>query len=197
MRANWIGTCCSLAVLIAAPGCGDDAPTDVPDAGDGDAGESGPTGEAGMGGNAGAAGDVCTQAAASVMDSLERWRALSASEGATYWYDEENCAPNMLTGTVNTVQVDPSGPTLVRSRAIPPEDCEVQVNRYETLRPSSFEDLYGRCDTLVMRECDATFTTDDRGIVRGCTWDKDDLCDDNCGEGFHIRQWGFGVAPQE
>ena len=51
---------------------------------------------------------------------------------------------------------------------------------------------------LVTRECDATFVTDDQGIVRTCAWDKDDnKCFDNCGQGFHSRRRGFGAAAAD
>jgi hypothetical protein len=48
-----------------------------------------------------------------------------------------------------------------------------------------------------MRECDTAFVIDRRGVVMSRMWDKDELCDDNCGHGFHLRGWDFGTPPLE
>jgi hypothetical protein len=193
-----------VAMLIAAIGCADDETVDAPDGrAVGDAGTGGHAGSAGTGGTAGKAGAGgrasvdCTRAVAAVTSSLERWSELGSSDAGTYWYEEEYCAPNMPKGIVTTVQVGPSGPMQLRTRNIEPQDCEAHVNRYELLEPSTFEQLYAMCKTLVMRECDTTFTTDERGVVRSCMWDKDENCNDNCGHGFHLRAWGFGDAPAQ
>jgi hypothetical protein len=210
-RRGWV-----LAVVIAAVGCGDDEPAHAPDGGAvsdaGSGGRAGAAAKAGTGGGAGTGGtggtaskagaggrasEDCAGAVAAVTTSLERWDELGSDDGGIYWYDEEYCAPNMPNGTVTTVQVGPSGPMPVRTRNIERKDCEAQVNRYELLEPSTFEQLYAMCKTLVMRECDTTFTTDDRGVVRSCMWDKDQNCSDNCGQGFHLRAWGFGDAPAQ
>lgn len=164
-----------LALLIAVHGCG---------GGSGDAPEG-----------------ACAKIDAAVRASLERWRALRKAEGSRYWYEEENCATNVASGaagTVRTVQVGQDGAEQVKLREIERDECEAQVNRYEDFEPQTFEQLYATCKELVTRECDATFVTDDQGIVRTCTWDKDDnKCFDNCGQGFHIRRRGFGAATAD
>jgi mRNA-degrading endonuclease toxin of MazEF toxin-antitoxin module len=168
MGAKWIGPGLLLVGLVAAPGCGDDEPSDGPNAGErnagaggrkADAGNAGTAGRAGAGGSAGAAGragdsaagragaggqsgaaaEACARAVAAVTASLDRWHELSAAEGSTYWYAEEYCAPNMPAGRVTTVQVDASGPSQRYAVEIPNSQCEAQVNRYEFLPPSTFE----------------------------------------------------------
>jgi hypothetical protein len=106
------------------------------------------------------------------------------------------CAPNKIQGEVNTIRVDSNGAHIVTTREIEPSDCQAQVNRYEDFEAQTFEALYAACKKLVTRECDARVETDGQGVLRSCTWEGDDLCADNCGEGFHLRRWGFGDAPE-
>lgn len=155
----------------------------------------------GCGGGGDAPKGACAKISASVRASLERWQALRKAEGSRYWYDAENCRTNIVggpAGTVRTVQVGPDGAEQVKLRDIGRDECEQLVNRYEDFQAQTFEQLYATCKELVARECDATFETDDQGVVRTCAWEGDDNeCFDNCGQGFHLRRRGFGAAPAD
>jgi hypothetical protein len=179
--SKWIATAAILALAAAAYGCGDDDdPKSVRDAS-----------------AASEAGDSCSKTPAAVASSLKTWRALSADEGQNYWYEEENCARNSVTGALNKVRVDASGAHIRSKESIERADCQALVNRYEDFKPQTFEQLYASCKTLVARECDASIEIDAQGILRSCTWEGDnDSCRDSCGEGFYLRRWGFGDAPE-
>lgn len=138
----------------------------------------------------------CNQASLAALDeSAKTWSSLAASRGKTYWYVEENCAPNMPLGNVTVVEVRDGTATTVRREQIDPAQCQASINRYADHVPATFEQIEASCRSLLQRECDAVFESDERGVLRSCSWVGSDDCDDNCGEGIHIRAWDFGSAP--
>ena len=150
--------------------------------------------DAGSGGDGGGA---CENPLLAELDrSTEAWGSLAADGGgATYWYEELNCAPNSPEGTISVIQVSDGVASKVGERTIPQEDCEFQVNRYESFTAKTFEELYAECRALLERDCRAIFGDDDRDLLRGCYGEGPDNCFDNCGEGFYILRWALGMAP--
>jgi len=173
-RCGW--WCVYVALWVAANGCDPDTPREDPR--DASASESG----------------ACSQAVSAVASSLSRWQKLEAGRDSSYWYEEENCAPNnVVGGSVTTVEVSAGRANIADTREISRSDCQASVNRYDSFKAKTLDELYADCTALVRDKCDTNFETDDRGIVRRCTWDDDgDQCFDNCGLGFYLRRWDFG-----
>ena len=129
-----------------------------------------------------------------LMRSKERWMELVASEGDSYWYEEENCAPNMITGIVTHVQVD-NGSVLRSERSeIPNSECKGNVNRFDDFVARTMPELYELCGQfLADSPPEVTLGFDERNVLTGCVVASPPDCDDNCGEGFLLRDWGFGM----
>jgi hypothetical protein len=129
---------------------------------------------------------------AELAESRTKWDALSAANGASYSYTEENCRGNAPTATVTEVQVNAGKAQIVSTTEIPTSECLAQVNRYNDFTAQTLPQLYEQCLRLVQSEgAEVELEFDDRGLIRGCTWPGDETCVDNCGEGFYLRSLAF------
>jgi hypothetical protein len=141
-------------------------------------------------------GEICkTPQLAALIASEKRWKTLAAKGGDDYWYEHERCSSNALQGSLLVVQVEAGEPREHGMSSIEQSECELELNVYESLGAKTFEELYAMCRKLLEQHCGARFVADDRGVLRTCQWEYTDNCLDNCGEGVHLRRWGFGQAP--
>lgn len=131
-----------------------------------------------------------------VTASLERWDALAAAHPGLYWYEDENCRINAITGGSTLFEVDGGPAHVVATRSFPRSACAAGVNRYETMVGSgTMQDLHAACTSLLARRADTRFSLDDEGILRACWVPDEPNCKDNCGQGFYLLRRGFGPAP--
>ena len=129
---------------------------------------------------------------AKLAQSRAKWDALSAANGDSYSYAEENCRGNAPTATVTEVQVNAGQAQIVATTEIPTNECLAQVNRYDDFTAQTLPQLYEQCLNLLRHEgVQVNIELDDRELIRGCTWPGDDQCQDNCGEGFYLRSLDF------
>jgi hypothetical protein len=128
--------------------------------------------------------------------SLRKWQQLASEHPGAYWYEEENCAPNMLAGRSTILQVDAQGARVLGTRSFPRTECIAQVNRFGSIDgpAPTFPHLHEVCAALVKRRSDTRFSTDAQGIIETCFVPDAPSCKDNCGSGFALRGWGFGLA---
>jgi hypothetical protein len=128
--------------------------------------------------------------------SLAQWERLTADAGARYWYEEENCSGNTLFGELALIQVETDGAHLVARASIPFAECQEHVNRFRQFRPVTIPALYRECAELVTsRSPPEVFALDDAGLLRSCYLSHEPDCFDACGNGFHLRAFGFGSVP--
>lgn len=129
--------------------------------------------------------------------SREVWDELEAQMGDTYWYEDENCLLNAPTHTVAVMQIEEGIASLATMRSIATGECVGRANRYSDAVPTTLPALYDACEALVQREGQAAVavTFDTAGVIKSCTWEGSPACSDNCGEGFVLRDRGFGLYP--
>jgi hypothetical protein len=116
-----------------------------------------------------------------------------AENADTYWYIDENCVGNALTGRISLVQVVEGEATVVSTAEIPKEECVATVDRYADASPSTFEELHALCSETERAD---VLTLDERGVLESCYSSPGTCCCDACGEGFHLLDWGFGQAQE-
>jgi hypothetical protein len=127
------------------------------------------------------------------------WNALSAEGGDTYWYEEENCAINVVGGggEATIVQVEDGVARVLDTRAI--SSCVTTVNRYGALlKTNTMPELYELCRNLLrFGDSEVTLRTGDDGVIASCFSTDAPDCFDACGSGFALTGWGFGHPGQD
>jgi hypothetical protein len=143
-----------------------------------------------------AEGDAHEPPASPIEDYLRQseaaWQQLERQNGGSYWYELEDCVVNSMVGRLHLVQVENGRARTVGSREIPASACRTVVN---SLGPSigTFPELYESCRAMSRRAMPLSVALG--APPSHCYRSTSPQCFDACGEGFALRSFGWGGAP--